>query len=599
MYLSEIYLENTGPISKCHVEMPFDDNGNPLPVVVVGPNGSGKSISLSYIVDALMEFAKVAFRDIVPRDGVSKPYYRFITPMAIRSGAPFSLSLLRFQTAQSDYYYCEKSGDLDPNTDYPSEFKSRFASIWNWPPNGNYKQVSTNKKTVEAEMNEGAHVFFPASRREDPEWLNPTSIKHESVTPAPYRLLHGQLSKPIRVETCAEGTISWVLDVFLDSMVDFDMLNPNATRQSPIDLRNRQILLQARQNVERILQAILQDPNAELELNLRNLAPSRLAIRLSNGRIIPSLQSLSEGQLQLFNLFITIIRYGERNNINLSIRLTDISGIVLIDEIDAHLHATLQHDVVPQLIQLFPKVQFIVSSHSPLLLLGMEKVFGSDGFRILELPTGRRINSERYSEFGNAFQYYQETKTFQQQVEQRFKDGTKPLVLTEGKLDASYIGTALDVLNKSHLLDAMDVDFVGIEHEEGARGGGRKGLDNFGKVYETNPSLFPRPILLLYDCDVKKRDNHIDRLWVRSIPTNPENTKVKKGIENLFPESFFEDENRFYRKTQKADGGISTELDKNALRDWICDERKNPGDFAKFSDIVQILEEFLNAHQSL
>ena len=66
MYLDEIYLENTGPISKCHVQLPFATNGNPLPVVVVGPNGSGKSIFLSYIVDALMEFAKTVFRDIVP-----------------------------------------------------------------------------------------------------------------------------------------------------------------------------------------------------------------------------------------------------------------------------------------------------------------------------------------------------------------------------------------------------------------------------------------------------------------------------------------------------------------------------------------------------
>ena len=45
MYLSEIYLENTGPISKCHVHLPFSDNGNPRPVAIVGPNGSGKSIS--------------------------------------------------------------------------------------------------------------------------------------------------------------------------------------------------------------------------------------------------------------------------------------------------------------------------------------------------------------------------------------------------------------------------------------------------------------------------------------------------------------------------------------------------------------------------
>ena len=75
MYLSEIYLENTGPISKCHVQLPFADNGIPHPVVVVGPNGSGKSIFLSYIVDALMEFAKTAFRDIVPSDGLSKTIF--------------------------------------------------------------------------------------------------------------------------------------------------------------------------------------------------------------------------------------------------------------------------------------------------------------------------------------------------------------------------------------------------------------------------------------------------------------------------------------------------------------------------------------------
>ena len=68
MYLEEIYLENTGPISKCHIKPLFADNGNPLPVVIVGPNGSGKSIFLSYIVDALTEFAKKAFRDIVPTD---------------------------------------------------------------------------------------------------------------------------------------------------------------------------------------------------------------------------------------------------------------------------------------------------------------------------------------------------------------------------------------------------------------------------------------------------------------------------------------------------------------------------------------------------
>ena len=160
----------------------------------------------------------------------------------------------------------------------------------------------------------------------------------------------------------------------------------------------------------------------------------------------------------MLNLFATIIRYGERDDINKSIVLRTIAGVVLIDEIDAHLHPSLQHEVVPRLMKLFPLVQFIVSSHSPLFLLGMEKEFGQDGLRILELPTGRSISSEQFSEFSDTFKYYQDTKNFEEQIERRLKKGTKPLVLTEGKCDAIYIHKALALLEKRHLLDFIDVE---------------------------------------------------------------------------------------------------------------------------------------------
>lgn len=41
------------------------------------------------------------------------------------------------------------------------------------------------------------------------------------------------------------------------------------------------------------------------------------------------------------------------------------SGVVLIDEIDLHLHPTWQRLVVPKLLEVFPNCQFIVSTHSP------------------------------------------------------------------------------------------------------------------------------------------------------------------------------------------------------------------------------------------
>ena len=50
----------------------------------------------------------------------------------------------------------------------------------------------------------------------------------------------------------------------------------------------------------------------------------------------------------------------------------EISGIVIIDEFDAHLHPKYQYELPNLLSTVFPKIQFIVSTHSPIPLLGVE-----------------------------------------------------------------------------------------------------------------------------------------------------------------------------------------------------------------------------------
>ena len=131
------------------------------------------------------------------------------------------------------------------------------------------------------------------------------------------------------------------------------------------------------------------------------------------------------------------------------------------------------------------------------------------------------------------------------------------------------------------------------------RVGGNGGLDNFHKIYAIKSSIIHQPILLLYDSDVKKTPKPIEKLSVKRIPENLENTEVPEGIENLFPEELFEE--RFYDETviKKGDGGQVTkrELNKTKFCDWICEE-KNVDHFAKFDSIVQILTEFIEAHQS-
>ncbi len=49
----------------------------------------------------------------------------------------------------------------------------------------------------------------------------------------------------------------------------------------------------------------------------------------------------------------------------------NLAGIAIIDEIDVHLHISLQKKVLIFLIRAFPKIQFIVSTHSPFVITSM------------------------------------------------------------------------------------------------------------------------------------------------------------------------------------------------------------------------------------
>lgn len=80
-----------------------------------------------------------------------------------------------------------------------------------------------------------------------------------------------------------------------------------------------------------------------------------------------SLGQLSDGEQRLFTLFVDIAR-------NLSLQdesdrsIGGGKAIVLIDEIDVHLHPKWQRQIVPLLEDLFPNCQFIATTHSPFVI---------------------------------------------------------------------------------------------------------------------------------------------------------------------------------------------------------------------------------------
>jgi predicted ATP-binding protein involved in virulence len=82
---------------------------------------------------------------------------------------------------------------------------------------------------------------------------------------------------------------------------------------------------------------------------------------------------LSDGQRNIAAMVLDIGYRCVTLNPHLAGRaLEETPGIVLIDEIDLHLHPKWQRRVVDDLRHIFPKIQFIVTTHSPLIIQSLQ-----------------------------------------------------------------------------------------------------------------------------------------------------------------------------------------------------------------------------------
>lgn len=99
-------------------------------------------------------------------------------------------------------------------------------------------------------------------------------------------------------------------------------------------------------------------------------------------RVVELLKDLSEGFQSVLSIVGTIAWRCVRLNAHLGANaILETPGIVLIDELDLHLHPTWQRRIVSDLKRAFPKIQFICTTHSPFIVqsLTAEEVIDLDG----------------------------------------------------------------------------------------------------------------------------------------------------------------------------------------------------------------------------
>lgn len=94
---------------------------------------------------------------------------------------------------------------------------------------------------------------------------------------------------------------------------------------------------------------------------------AKLLIFIKKDQTRQSISDLSDGYQSIYALAVDIMASFVREKISFEIA----EGIVLIDEIGTHLHPRWKMEVVSQLKRTFPRIQFIVTTHEPLCLRGL------------------------------------------------------------------------------------------------------------------------------------------------------------------------------------------------------------------------------------
>ena len=129
------------------------------------------------------------------------------------------------------------------------------------------------------------------------------------------------------------------------------------------------------EHFEGILKHIFNDPSLVLDFDIDNF---RFHI-FQNNREPFDFNTMSSGYSAIFDIINDLIMRMENN------KGATKEGIVLIDEIDTHLHLELQRTILPFLTELFPNIQFIVSTHSPFILNSIDNAV------IFDLETGTLV----------------------------------------------------------------------------------------------------------------------------------------------------------------------------------------------------------------
>ena len=496
-YLEKAIFINRAPFE--HLELDFKEKGiNVLSAI----NGRGKTTILSHIVDAFFELARPYFENEFADK--STKYYRVSSPVFNINMNTSSFVYMRFKKDAEIWDYVDirnKCTEDEYNSSITLTDKIPFSELSQILNNSNnikkWCKLAKKEQVVKL-FSTNLLTYFPSYRYEEPGYLNePYSFKIDHKIESGFS---GYLPNRIEVICQFKELANWMLDVILDNLQQVQKLNlfasklqpylnkPNGQqlymddilkKLSPSDVGVVNSLINAitypqqtiLTNINKVITYSLASkfPNSSLMIGVgeRNLGSTRINISLENDSskvLYPSIFNMSSGEKALVSVFVELLHQID----NLHIQLSNITGVVLIDEIDKNLHIKMQYETLPKLLAMFPNIQFITSSHSPFLSMGLAdeakeraRIIDLDNNGIICEPANDDLYKDVYKMMINENQRFADRYN---SLINQIKENSKPIIITEGKTDYRHIKKAIDVLNR----DDIDVGFYPVPNDWGS-----------------------------------------------------------------------------------------------------------------------------------
>ncbi len=446
MRLKKALFINRAPFDK--LELDFDDSNVFL---LSGINGKGKTTILSYVVDAIYELAKNGYPNEFENN--SNKYYRVSSGLYSLDRQTFSIVYLRFISKdgkENDYIdihgsITEEEYGTALGIDNPIPF-SIISKELKESNNLKYWRNHSKKDSTEIFSTE-LMTYFPAYRYEQPYYLN-TPYKPELIF-AKDMSFAGYLENPVEVTSDFPEIANWMMDVVLDRYLYAG--------------KTSEVLGTINSIITLILHSKTKKP-VRIGIGQRYVGAERIAVMSDEDNslvVYPSIFLMSSGEMALVAEFVELLKQADA----LRKPICDISGIVLIDEVDKHLHIRLQKEILPLLFAKFPNVQFIVTSHAPFLSLGLAENSQNIKSAIFDMDrNGCRCEAGNNDLYQEVYQMMvAENDRFAdkyKELSNQIKSDNKPLIITEGKTDWKHIKAAMRALN------VTDIDVVFHEYED-------------------------------------------------------------------------------------------------------------------------------------